>query len=418
MKNKILLLAVPVAILLSACTGQKTETIPTGAEDRAYWVETMTRIIDPVLLNISENTLKKNMPYESLSPNNKEVSYLEAFGRTMSGIAPWLELGPDDTEEGRLRAKYIDLAVKGYRNSVDPGSPDYLLFEKDSLQNRQPLVDASYFAQALLRAPTQLWGNFDELTKERVITELKRSRSMAANESNWLLFASMIEATLLELTGEFDADRLYYGVNRFLKEWYVGDSWYGDGHEFRMDYYNSYVINPMLTDILLVLKKHGLEGQEYADAQLKRTTRFAEIQERFISPEGTYPAVGRSITYRFGAFQGLAQASLMEILPERVSPAQVRCGLTAVIKRILKSPDNFDADGWLRVGFTGSQINISEAYTNTGSLYICTNVFLPLGLPAAHPFWSAPYAEWTNLKAWNGVDMKADKALRDRQPNR
>ena len=43
---------------------------------------------------------------------------------------------------------------------------------------------------------------------------------------------------------------------------------------------------------------------------------------------------------------------------------------------------------------------------------MCTAGFLPLGLPANHPFWTEPYSEWTNLKAWKGVDVGADKALR------
>lgn len=411
MKNSLLLLA---TLLLVSCKTATTTAPPTGAEDRAYWVETLTRIAGPVLENISANTLKVNMPYESLSEDNREVSRLEAFGRTMAGIAPWLELGPDDTDEGQLRAKYIEMAVKGYRNAVDPAAADYLLFQADERGNRQPLVDAAFLAHALLRAPTRLWDNFDGQTRERIVTELKRSRSMKANESNWLLFASIIEAALLEFTGEYDPERLYHGVNRFCGEWYEGDSWYGDGHEFRMDYYNSFVIQPMLTDILLTIRKHGLEGSEQAAAQSRRLTRHAEEQERFISPEATYPVIGRSIVYRFGAFQGLAQASLMDILPQKVVPAQVRCALTAVIRRQISAPGTFDENGWLKIGFAGSQIGMSESYINTGSLYLCSVVFLPLGLPANHPFWTGPYTEWTNLRAWNGIDVGADKALRDK----
>ena len=74
---------------------------PTGSEDRMYWVQTLTKIADPVLVNLSQGTLKRNMPFESLSnePLRRSVSYLEAVGRTVCGIAPWLELGPDDTQE-------------------------------------------------------------------------------------------------------------------------------------------------------------------------------------------------------------------------------------------------------------------------------------------------------------------------------
>ena len=187
---------------------------------------------------------------------------------------------------------------------------------------------------------------------------------------------------------------------------------YGDGADFHMDYYNSFVIHPMLTDVILVMQKHKLDDANFADTQLARHTRYAEILERFISPEGTFPAVGRSIVYRFGAFHALSQAALMQILPKGVDPAQVRCALTAVMQQQLKSPANFDENGWLRVGFTGEQLEMSESYINTGSVYLCSVGLLPLGLPANDPFWAGEYTPWTNVKAWQGEPVKADKALK------
>lgn len=380
----------------------------TGKEDRRLWVETVVKIADPVLSNLSNNTLRANMPYESLAKDRNDFAHLEAVGRLICGIAPWLELGPDNTPEGKLREKYIRLAVKGLKNAVNPESPDYLVFGKPS----QPLVDAAFLAQGLLRAPEQLWGNLDSETKKWMITELKRSRGIKPYESNWLLFASMVEAALLEFTGECDMDRLMYGVNRFRNEWYKGDGIYGDGADFHMDYYNSFVIHPMMTDVLVVLKKHKKDGADFLDKQLPRHIRYAEQLERFISPEGTYPVVGRSITYRFGVFHALSQICLMKRLPEHIKPAQVRCALTAVICKQLKSGKNFDVNGWLRVGFTGEQIGMSESYINTGSVYLCAMGLLPLGLSPSDPFWSDPYAEWTNKKAWNGIDVKRDGALK------
>jgi hypothetical protein len=258
-----------------------------------------------------------------------------------------------------------------------------------------------------------LWGNLSPEAKEMMITELKRSRTIKPYESNWLLFASTVEAAILEFTGECDRERLTYGVKRFRDDWYKGDGWYGDGSAFHTDYYNSFVIHPMLTDVLVTMKKHNVEGSGFLDIQLKRAARFASIQERLISPEGTYPVVGRSIVYRFGAFHALAQACLMDNLPGGLPAEQVRCALTSVIRNQMKSPGNFDSNGWLRVGFTGAQINISESYINTGSVYLCTMGMLALGLPADHPFWSGPYTEWTNLKAWKGVDVGADSAIRE-----
>ncbi|MDL2323303.1 DUF2264 domain-containing protein [Bacteroidales bacterium OttesenSCG-928-A17] len=377
-----------------------------GEADRLQWVETLTKIADPVLTNLASGTLKQNMPFESIG-DRKHFSYLEAVGRLICGMAPWLELGPDSSEEGKLREKYLSLIHIGLKNAVDPSSPDYLEFGKPS----QPLVDAAFLAQGLLRARTQIWEKLDKQTQQNLITELKRSRGIKPPNNNWLLFASTVEAALLEFTGEYDEDRLMYGVLKFRDEWYLGDAIYGDGPHFRQDYYNSFVIHPMLTDVLVVMRKHNLPEDGFLETQLRRHARYAAQLERFISPEGTFPVVGRSIVYRFGAFHALGQAALMHNLPKRVAPAQVRCALTAVIQKMFSHKDNFDDNGWLTVGFTGKQIKMSESYINTGSVYLCSMGFLPLGLPSTDEFWSDPFTPWTNLRAWNGEEVAADKAI-------
>ena len=205
---------------------------------------------------------------------------------------------------------------------------------------------------------------------------------------------------------------MYYGVGRFLDEWYKGDGWYGDGKELHLDYYNSIVIHPLLTDILRVLERKGMKRGEQLGVQLKRHARLAGQLERFISPDATYPVVGRSIVYRFGVMHALSQAALLGILPESISPTQVRNALTAVISRQLSASGTFDADGWLRIGFAGSQINMSEPYINTGSLYMCMAVFCPLGLPVDHVFWAGAPENWTSKKAWDGIDVGRDHALK------
>jgi hypothetical protein len=56
----------------------------------------------------------------------------------LSGLAPWLALPDDDTEEGSLRKKLKTEVLKGLTNAVNPSSPDYLNFRTE----QQPLVDA------------------------------------------------------------------------------------------------------------------------------------------------------------------------------------------------------------------------------------------------------------------------------------
>lgn len=394
-----------LALFMVSCQG---EDVPTPEQDREFWVETMLKIADPVLKNTAAGTLKVNMPYEAPDPkrDTRRFSYLEAFGRTVCGIAPWLESDEDDFG---MKEEYRALARQALANAVNPESPDYMEFTQKS----QPLVDAAYLAQGLLRAPRQLWHNSPADVQEDIIEALKATRGIKPYESNWLLFASMVEAAILEFTGECDIERMRYGVDRFMDGWYKGDSCYGDGASFHADYYNSYVIHPMLTDVLAVMERHGLDTGGKADIERTRHTRYAEILERMIAPDGTYPVLGRSISAcRFGAFQVLSQSALLGTLPETVSAGQVRSALTAVIRRQMENPANFDGNGWLRIGFAGSQPEMAENYVNTGSLYHCTTVFLALGLPSDDPFWTEPYAPWTGVKAWSGAPVAGDHAIR------
>lgn len=406
MKNKIIFLSLLLLMpnLMWAQSG----------EERVYWLNTMIKMVEPIYTNLSRNTLRKNMPVETrdgLNTGNvrKEVTHLEALGRSFAGIAPWLNLPINQTDEGKLRAKYVDLVVKSLANAVNPESPDYMPFDRPI---SQALVDAAYVAEGLLRSKEQIWPRLDTLTQQRLVKEMKASRRFKPADKNWLMFSAMIEAALLEFTGECNMKPINYALRRH-KEWYKGDGWYGDGRRLHMDYYNSFVIQPMMMDVLEVMKRHGIEGADFYDVQLKRFIRYAEQQERMIGPDGTYPPIGRSIAYRLGAFQALAQVALMKMLPKKVKPAQVRCALTQVMKRQLVD-GTFDKDGWLTLGFCGHQPRLAEKYVSTGSLYMCTLVFLPLGLDASDEFWSGKAEKWTSLKIWGGdTAVGPDHALRD-----
>lgn len=69
---------------------------------------------------------------------------------------------------------------------------------------------------------------------------------------------------------------------------------------------------------------------------------------------------------------------------------------------------NFGKDDFLQLGFVGHQPELADYYTNNGSLYLTSLVFLPLGLPASAPFWTAPAEEWTSQKAWSGKSFPKD----------
>jgi hypothetical protein len=341
------------------------------------------------------------MPVE-VAPGGKaedraQYVHLEAFGRLLAGIAPWLELGAEASDEGRLRSHYADLARKGLAMATDPASPDFMNFTRGG----QPLVDAAFLAHALLRAPVELWEKTNDATKETVVRALESTRVIVPAYSNWLLFTGMVEAALVKFGAGGDRVRINL-VLRKMDEWYLGDGVYGDGPEFHFDYYNSYVIQPFLLDILEGIHPGSDFYTEMYERVRKISQRYAAIQERLIAPDGTFPVVGRSIAYRSGAFQLLSQIALRQELPDRVSPAQVRGALSAVLRRTLEPKGTFDAEGWLQIGLGGHQPDLAETYICTGSLYLCSTVLLSLGLPPEDAFWSAPAEDWTRRRCGPG----------------
>jgi hypothetical protein len=381
-----------------------------GSKDRQLWLQYMDKMAKPVLSNLAEDKLKEKMPVELASntdnaANRTAVSYLEAFGRTFSGIAPWLNLEGGSPEEIKLRDQYRQWVLKAMAHAVDPKSKDYMKWT-----GGQPLVDASFLALGLVRC-SWIWQNLDTVVKAQVITAFKSTRAIIPSYSNWVLFTGMIEAFFYKYGYDYDPVRIEFAIREFANHWYVGDGLFSDGMNFHMDYYNSIVIHPYLATIMEVMNSKSKTYEWYTSKLDKINKRYAEIQERNINTDGSYPVIGRSIAYRGGVFHQLADIALRKKLPESLKPAQVRSALMAVIKKTMDAPGTYNNQGWLALGLYGSQPAIADYYINTGSLYLCSNIFLPLGLPETDEFWSTPPEPWTAVKVWSGKNVPADHAV-------
>lgn len=395
-----------LCIIVSFSIQAKQKQLSQEINDRIYWSNLCYQISAPILNNMSKGELQKNMQVD-VSPTwdnrNKNVTYMEAFGRLMAGIAPWLTLPDDNTLEGKQRKQLREWALLSYANAVNQDSPDYLAWEGES----QALVDAAYIANSFMRAPKALWEPLDKVTKERYIKEFKKLRQVKPAYNNWLLFRAMVEAFLVSIDEDYDGFALDVAIRK-MNEWYLGDGWYSDGPEYSLDYYNGYVMHPMLVEILEVLESKKIRSTISFDLAFRRMQRYNNHLERLISPEGTFPAVGRSMTYRMGSFQPLALSVWKYDLPRGMSYGQIRNALTSVMKRMFSIEGNFNEKGYLTLGFVGHQPDLADYYTNNGSMYLTSLVFLPLGLPANHPFWTSAQEEWTSQKAWSGKAFPKD----------
>lgn len=378
-------------------------------------MDTLLKTASPVFNALAADQLRLRMPVETApgAVQRELVTHLEAVGRSLAGIAPWLELdAPGASEEEACRAQLRDAVRRGLCRAVDPKSPDCLNFREGA----QPLVDAAFLAQGLLRAWNSVWLNLPAATQDALIEAMTATRAIMPGYSNWLLFSAMIEAFLCKAGRPWDRMRVDYAIRQH-EQWYKGDGCYGDGPDFHWDYYNSFVIIPMLYEIVHLEGEIGEVFRPWRERIAGRARRYAAIQERLIGPDGTFPPIGRSLVYRFGAFHLLALMALREDLPAELSPAAVRCALTAAMAKTMHADGTYDANGWLQIGFCGHQPSLGEGYISTGSLYLTLFGFLPLGLPERHPFWADPDAEWTSKRIWTGRDTPCDHALGRTSPS-
>lgn len=380
--------------------------------ERDRWLALLKTVCMPVLKHGAQGSLHAALTNAGALGKH---AYLEAVGRTLCGMAPFLAGCGGSAAEAAFRREAASLAQDTLKSMCSPKSGDFLPVIKrfdPNADTRQYLVDAAFLAQGILRAKAVLFDQLDSETKEGILSLFATLRGALPHFNNWLLFASEIEACLHMLNQPCDTTRVSYAANQF-EQWYAGDGMYCDGPQFHCDYYNSIVIHPMLCDLARTVPD-VLDWQGgRAKAILRRALRHAGFLLRQIAPDGTYPVYGRSVAYRCGVFHALAQAALDGNLPPDASPAKVRRALGAAISRTLGGAANYRADGFLNIGVCGAQPGLGEAYINTGSLYLCTTAFLPLGLPDTAPFWTDADEETDWERIWSGKDIACDHRLSD-----
>ena len=351
---------------------------------RESWLTELERMIAPLLAGASDGGWPGNFPFMCNHEKNvgrNPYAFLEAAARSLAGISPWLELqnlvGAEQVSQARYRQRAQELLAA----LVNPSSSVYGHFS----QGDQPLVEAAFLVQAVRRAPQVLWTQSDAKTKEHLVAALQATREIPPKNNNWLLFSALIEAFFCNLNLPYERQPIDRALQQFDR-WYVGDGFYADGPHFKMDYYNSIVIHPMLLDILALTRPSG-HWAEFEGRMMARAQRYAMTLLELIHPDGHLPRLGRSLTYRTGLVHLLSFMTLHQSLPKELNPSSVQERLTVVLCYLLKAPKTYDENGWLTLGHRGLDESLAERYISRGSLYAASFIFLPLGLPPHHPFW-------------------------------
>src|SRR5947209_19378236 len=102
----------------------------------------------PDIENMARVERKKRMPEESANPDRRKYTHLEALGRLLAGIAPWLAAGGLNESEAKQQQRCVSWAQASLDAATEPKSSDFMNVHDGS----QPSVDAALLASRLLRA--------------------------------------------------------------------------------------------------------------------------------------------------------------------------------------------------------------------------------------------------------------------------
>ena len=299
---------------------------------------------------------------------------LEGFARPLWGIVPLTAGGYD--------FPHWDLYRRGLANGTNPHHDEYW---GDVSDRNQRLVELAAIGFALAMVPQHIWEPLSETDKQVVSAYLLAARECAFVDNNWKFFRVLIDLGLERVGIAFDGHKTHAYLDE-LEAFDIGDGWYRDGPVRRVDHYVPFAMH--FYGLIYSVLANGHDERKARLLQRSRT--FAADIRHWFGPDGASLAFGRSQTYRFAAggfWGGLAFANL-EALPW----SELKGYYMRHIRWWSKLPI-CDRDGVLSVGYGYPNLLMSESYNSPCSPYWALKFFLPLALPADHPFWTAPETE-------------------------
>src|SRR6185295_1852569 len=103
---------VPAAAALA--TAAPPRSVAAASADRDEWVQQAVRVATPVLTNLAQGRLRQRMPIEQVEGSDRSpVTHLEAVGRLLNGIAPWLDASGMTGAEAGTHAELRQLVLDG-----------------------------------------------------------------------------------------------------------------------------------------------------------------------------------------------------------------------------------------------------------------------------------------------------------------
>ena len=301
---------------------------------------------------------------------DRAAADLEGFARPLWGLVP--------LAAGGGRFEHWELYRRGLANGCDPAHPEYW---GPVTGTDQRMVELAAIGLGLRLVPEHIWDPLDSTAKANVANYLLAARVHPYANNNWKFFRILVDLGLERCGIDFDHTLTTTYLDE-LDGFYLGDGWYRDGIVRRIDHYIPFAMHFYGLIFSCLHKGEDERAASYRD----RARLFARDIQHWFDEDGGVLAFGRSLTYRYacGAIWGALAYADVDALPW----GEIKGHYLRHLRWWSKLPIA-DRDGVLSVGYGYPNLFMSESYNSAGSPYWAFKAFLPLALPADHPFWTA-----------------------------
>jgi hypothetical protein len=351
---------------------------------RAHWEYILARMT----YGYAKIAEQSGSPARVLYPDDRRglpdsVDAIESFARIASAWGSWLR-NPANPATLNFQGHEINLETilrQALLDGTDPSNPYTYWGDIGHLDQR--IVESADIAVAIWMSRERVFNKMTEAEQEQVIAWLAQVDGKGTYTDNWILFTAMAQAVRYHLgfpSPEEDID------NRLMQigEFYRGDGWYVDGPTDEFELYNAWMFG---WHYLLWTWIDGDRRPDHRQVVLERGRSFIDGFLHFLGANGSYPAWGRSIVYRFAALAPFAVGHFLNIAPD--DPGLLRRVSSGCI-RYFHDRGLFDPDGhFVRQGYHGDFPAAGEAYISPGSPYWCCHGLFALTFDRDDPFWMA-----------------------------
>ncbi|HSL30355.1 MAG TPA: DUF2264 domain-containing protein [Anaerolineales bacterium] len=361
---------------------------------RAHWEYLLARMT----YGYARIAEQSGSPARVLYPDDRRglpdaVDAIESFARIASAWGAWLR-NPANPATLTFDDREIDLEKLLHRallDGTDPSNPSTYWGDIGHMDQR--IVESADIAVAIWMSRKRVFNHMTAAEQIQIVSWLAQVDGKGTYTDNWILFTAMVQSVRYHLGFPCPEEELDYRLLQ-VGEFYRGDGWYADGPSAEFELYNAWMFG---WHYLLWAWIDGERRPDHRQLVLERGRSFIDGFLHFFGANGSYPAWGRSVVYRFAAVAPFATGYLLGITSQE--PGLLR-RVSSGCMRYFYDHGMFDPDAhFLRQGYHGNFPPAGEAYISPGSPYWCCHGLFALTFDRDDPF-------WTNTEAPLPVEQK------------